>query len=55
MFRSEESKKEKVKTKTQNEKIVEADMDIWYYTHKKVVRVRTNVKVCNVSSRKNNL
>ena len=29
MFRGEKSKKEKVKAKTQNEKIVETDMDIW--------------------------
>ena len=35
MFRGEKCKKEKVKIKTQNEKIVETDMDIWYYTYKK--------------------
>ena len=35
MFRSEKSKKEKVKIKKQNEKIVETDIDIWYYTYKK--------------------
>ena len=35
MFRGEKSKKEKVKIKTQNEKIVETDMNMWYYTHKK--------------------
>ena len=35
VFRSEKSKKENVKVKTQNEKIVEADIDIWYYTYKK--------------------
>ena len=33
------NKKEKVKIKTQNEKIVEADMDIWYYTYKKQLLV----------------
>ena len=27
------SKKEKVKIKTQNEKIVETDMNIWHYTY----------------------
>ena len=42
-FRGEKSKKEKAKIKTQNERIVEADMDIWYYTHKKtVISVRKN-------------
>ena len=39
MFRGEKSKKEKVKIKTQNEKIVETDMNIWYYTHKKQLLV----------------
>ena len=34
MFRGEKIKKEKVKIKTQNEKIVETDMDTWYYTYK---------------------
>ena len=29
------SVRKKVKIKTQNEKIVETDMDIWYYTYKK--------------------
>ena len=33
MFRGE--RKEKVKVKTQNEKIVVTDMDIWYYIYKK--------------------
>ena len=35
MFRGEKSKKEKVKIKTQNEKTVETDMNIWHYTYKK--------------------
>ena len=35
MFCGEKSKKEKVKLKTQNEKIAETDMDIRYYTYKK--------------------
>ena len=35
MFRGENIKKEKVKTETQNEKIVGTDMDKWYYTNKK--------------------
>ena len=35
VFRGDKCKKEKVKIKTQNEKIVETDMDIWYYTYKK--------------------
>ena len=30
MSRGETSKKKKMKIKTQNEKIVETDMDIWY-------------------------
>ena len=34
VFRGKKIKKEKVKI-TQNEKIVEADMDTWYYTYKK--------------------
>ena len=34
VFRGEKIKKEKVKIKTQNEKIVETDMDTWYYTYK---------------------
>ena len=56
VFRGEKIKKGKVKTKTQNEKIVEKYMDIWYYIYKKtfyVISVRK--KQCNVSSRKNNL
>ena len=40
MFRGEKSKIEKVKIKTQNQKIVETDMHTSYYAHKKtVVRV----------------
>ena len=39
MFRGERIKKEKVKIKTQNEKIVEIDMDTWYYTYKKQLLV----------------
>ena len=35
VFRGGKNKKEKVKLETQNEKIVETDMDIWYYTYKK--------------------
>ena len=54
MFRGEKSKKEKVKIKTQNEKTVETDMNIWYYTDKKAV-ISVRKKQCNVSSRKNNL
>ena len=34
MSRGEKSKK-KEKIKTQNEKIVETDMDVWYYPYKK--------------------
>ena len=53
-FRGEKCKKEKVKIKIQNEKIVETDMHTWYYTYKKTV-VRIRKKQCNVSSRKTNL
>ena len=35
MFCGEKIKEEKVKIKTQNEKIAKTDMDIWYYTYKK--------------------
>ena len=31
----EKIKKEEMKIKTQNEKRVETDMDIWYYTYEK--------------------
>ena len=34
VFRGEKIKKKKVKIKTQDEKIVETDMDTWYYTYK---------------------
>ena len=53
VFRDEKIKKEKVKIKTQNEKI-STDMDIWYYTYKKTV-ISVRKKQCNISSRKNNL
>ena len=53
MFRGEKSQKEKVQIRTQNEEIVETDMDIWYYTYKEVIRVKK--EQCNVSSSKNNL
>ena len=53
VFRDEKIKKEKVKIKTQNEKI-STDMDIWYYTYKKTV-ISVRKKQCNVSSHKNNL
>ena len=33
MSRGEKSKKKKVKIRTQNEKIVEADMNVWYQTY----------------------
>ena len=54
MFCSEKIKKEEVKIKTQNEKIVETDMDIWYHTYKKIV-ISVRKKQCNLSSPKNNL
>ena len=53
VFRDEKIKKEKVKIKTQNEKI-STDVDIWYYTYKKTV-ISVRKKQCNVSSHKNNL
>ena len=53
VFRDEKIKKEKVKIKTQNEKI-STDFDIWYYTYKKTV-ISVRKKQCNVSSHKNNL
>ena len=53
VFRDEKIKKEKVKIKTQNEKI-STDMDIRYYTYKKTV-ISVRKKQCNVSSHKNNL
>ena len=54
MFLGEENKKKKVKIKTQNEKMVEIDMDIRYYTYKKTV-IRVRKKQCTLSSPKNNL
>ena len=54
VFRGQKSKKEKVKIKTQNEKLVETDINIWYYTYKKTV-IRVRKKQCNVIIRKNNL
>ena len=54
MFRGEKSKKEKLKIKTQNEKIVETDMNIRNYTHTKTV-ISFRKKQCNISSHKNNL
>ena len=53
MFRGQKSKKENVKIKTQNEKVVETDMDIWCYTYKK--QLLEWKKQWNVSSCKNNL
>ena len=53
MFRGE--RKEKVKIKTQNEKIVVTDMDIWYYIYIKKTVIIVWKKQGNVSSRKNNL
>ena len=52
VFRGGKIKKEKVKIKTQNEKIVGTDMDIWYYTYK---NSSVRKKECNVISCKNNL
>ena len=39
MFRGKKIKKQKVKIKTQNQKIVETDMDTWYCTYKKQLLV----------------
>ena len=50
--RGEKSKKKKVKIRTQNEEIVETDMDVWYWTYKKTF-IRVRKKQCNVSSRMN--
>ena len=52
-FSGEKSKKKNVKIKTNNEKIVETGMSIWYNTYKKTV-IRFRKKHCNVSC-KNNL
>ena len=54
MFCGDRIEKEKVKIKTQYEKIVETDMDSWYYTYNKTV-TSVRKKQCNVSSHKNNL
>ena len=51
MLLGEKSKKEKVKIKTQNEKIVETDMDIWYYTHKKQLLVSGRNSAMSVAAR----
>ena len=53
-FSGEKSKKKNVKIKTNNEKIVETGMSIWYNTYKKTV-IRVRKKQCNVISCKNNL
>ena len=52
--RGEKIKIEKVKIKTKNEKIVETDLDTWYYTYKKTA-ASVRKKQCKVSGRKNNL
>ena len=39
VFRDEKIKKEKFRIKTQNERIGETDMDIWYCTYKKQLLV----------------
>ena len=46
--------KKKMKIKTQNEKIVETDRDMWYQTYEKTV-IRVRKKQCNVSSHMNYL
>ena len=46
MSRGEKSMKKKVKIKTQNEKIVRTDMDIWDQTYEKTV-IRVRKKQCN--------
>ena len=52
MSRGEKRVKKKVKIKTQNEKIVETDADIWHYIYEKTV-IKVRKKQCNVSSRMN--
>ena len=42
-------RKRRRKIKTKNEKIVETDMDIWYYTYRKTID-SVRKKGCNVSS-----
>ena len=54
MSRGEKRVKKKVKIKTQNEKIVETDADIWHYIHQKTV-IKERKKQCNLSSRMNYL
>ena len=54
MSRGEKRMKKKVKIKTQNEKIVETDRDIWHKEYEKTV-IRVRKKQCNVSSRVNYL
>ena len=54
VYPGERRMKKKMKTKTQNEKIVETDRDIWYQTYEKTV-IRVRKKQCNVSSRMNYL
>ena len=45
MSRGEKSRKKKVKIKTQNEKIVETDMDITKRYEKTVIRVRKKQRI----------
>ena len=52
--RGEKKRKKKVKIKTQNDKLVETDRDIWHWTYEKTV-IRIRKKQCNVSSRMNYL
>ena len=54
MSRGEKRVKKKVKIKTQNEKIVEIDADIWHYIYEKTV-IKVRKKQCNLSSRMNYL
>ena len=49
-----EEKNKNVKIRTQNEKMVETDMDVWYQTYKKTF-TRVRKKQCNVSSPMNYL
>ena len=54
MSRGEKRVKKKVKIKTQNEKIVETDADIWHSIYEKTV-IKVRKKQCNLSSRMNYL
>ena len=54
MSRGEKRVKKKVKIKTQNEKIVETDADIWHHIYQKTV-IKERKKQCNLSSRMNYL